>query len=199
MDEGLIKLDGDDITRLSLSRRRPCRAKKQVVFQDPYSSLNPRRTVADLIMQGPLLAGVPRRQAEAEMRELLKIVGLRAEAERRFPHEFSGGQRQRVGIARALAMKPEILIADEPVSALDVTVQKQVLELLERIQIDMRLTMIFITHDLRVASQICDRLVVMKSGKIIEEGDAADVFGNPQADYTKALLAAMPAMPSPAA
>lgn len=199
VDDGVIKLDGDDITRLSRSRMRPYRAKMQVVFQDPYSSLNPKRTVGDLITQGPLLCGVPRRQAEADMRELLKIVGLRPEAEQRFPHEFSGGQRQRVGIARALAMKPEILIADEPVSALDVTVQKQVLDLLERIQNQMQLTMIFITHDLRVASQICDRLIVMKSGKIVEEGDAADVFGNPKDEYTMALLAAMPAMPAPAA
>jgi len=197
VDDGRIQLDGDDITRLSRRQLRPYRSKMQVVFQDPFSSLNPRRTVGDLITQGPILNGVSREQAYAEMQELLKIVGLRPEAQDRYPHEFSGGQRQRVGIARALAMKPEFLIADEPVSALDVTVQKQVLDLLERIQRDMNLTMFFITHDLRVASQICDRLIVMMQGRIVEEGATADVFLQPKAEYTKALLAAMPEIKKP--
>lgn len=194
IDEGQILINGDDITNLTRGEMRPFRSKMQVIFQDPFSSLNPRRTVGDLISQGAILNGTSERQALTEMRELLNIVGLRPEAEGRYPHEFSGGQRQRVGIARALAMKPEFLIADEPVSALDVTVQKQVLDLLEKIQQDMKITMFFITHDLRVASQICDRLIVMKHGKIVEEGATADVFLRPKDDYTKALLAAMPAL-----
>jgi len=163
-----------------------------MIFQDPFASLNPRMKAGDIIAQGPVIQGHSKDVARERARELISIVGLDERAFDRYPHEFSGGQRQRVGIERALALNPEILIADEPVSALDVSIQAQILSLLDKIRDQMNLSMIFITNDLRVAAQVCDRLAVMRYGEIVETGATADVFSAPQHSYTKALLAAVP-------
>ena len=191
-DAGRVSIDGQD--RLALSKpdlRRDAR-RIQMVFQDPYASLNPRRRVGELVAQGPMVHGTPRAEAMAQARELFGLVGLDAASLDRFPHEFSGGQRQRIGLARALAMKPEVLVADEPVSALDVSVQAQVLRLLAELREQLGLSMVFITHDLRVAAQLCDRIAVMRNGSVVEEGAAAEIFANPRHDYTRALFAAVP-------
>jgi peptide/nickel transport system ATP-binding protein len=164
----------------------------QMVFQDPFSSLNPRRRVGDIVTQGPVARGEAPREAREHARELFELVGLNADALDRFPHEFSGGQRQRIGLARALAMRPRVLVADEPVSALDVSVQAQVLRLLARLKSELGLSMIFITHDLRIAAQLCDSLAVMKSGSVVEYGDTAAIFRAPSHPYTRALLDAIP-------
>ena len=171
---------------------RPHRANIQMVFQDPFASLNPRTRVGKIIAQGPLIQGKSKKEAQAQARELLSIVGLDERAYDRFPHEFSGGQRQRIGIARSLALNPDVLVADEPVSALDVSIQAQILQLLDDIRDQMSLSMIFITHDLRVAAQVCDRLVVMRNGELVEAGDTEELFKAPKAPYTKELLAAVP-------
>jgi peptide/nickel transport system ATP-binding protein len=168
------------------------RRRVQIVFQDPYRSLNPRRTVGAAIVEGPMNYGATREEAIARARELLGLVRMDAQALDRYPHEFSGGQRQRICIARALAMSPDLLIADEAVSALDVSVQKQVLELLDEIRQRLNLAVLFITHDLRVAAQICDYVAVMSKGRVVEYGSAEQVFGSPRDDYTKALFAAAP-------
>jgi len=196
---GLLPPDGGDITLagepLSFKGARARRAhaqRVQMVFQDPYGSLNPRQRVGEIVAQGPIVHGTPRREALARAQELFELVGLSPDAVRRFPHEFSGGQRQRVGLARALAMRPKVLIADEPVSALDVSVQAQVLALLARLREQLGLSIVFITHDLRVAARVCDHIAVMKSGRVVEEGVCADVFSNPSHPYTQALLAAVP-------
>ena len=191
-DSGSILLDDVDITSLGRSEMRPFRKRIQMVFQDPFASLNPRIKVGQIISQGPMIQGEARESAEARARELLEIVGLDERAFNRYPHEFSGGQRQRIGIARALALDPEILVADEPVSALDVSIQAQILELLDEIREKMNLSMMFITHDLRVAAQVCDRLAVMRYGEIVETGATGDIFNNPQHSYTQELLAAVP-------
>ncbi len=191
-DSGEILLDGVDLRPLGRAAMRPYRAKIQMVFQDPYASLNPRTRVGKVIAQGPMIQGMGAAEAEAKARELLGIVGLDERAFDRFPHEFSGGQRQRIGVARALALEPEVLVADEPVSALDVSIQDQILKLLDEIRERMNLSMVFITHDLRVAAQVCDRLAVMRYGEVVEEGPTAAVFADPQDDYTKALLDAVP-------
>jgi peptide/nickel transport system ATP-binding protein len=163
-----------------------------MVFQDPYASRNPRRRAGELVAQGPIAHGMPRARALAKARELFALVGLDPAAIDRFPHEFSGGQRQRIGLARALALDPEILVADEPVSALDVSVQAQVLRLLAELKARLGLSMLFVTHDLRVAAQICDMVAVMKEGSVVEAGRVADVFLNPQHPYTRELLEAIP-------
>jgi len=163
-----------------------------VVFQDPYRSLNPRLTVGESIIEGALNSGVERHKAWARAEELMHLVRLRPDALHRYPHEFSGGQRQRICIARALACEPELLIADEAVSALDVSVQAQILELLDDIQKRLRIGMLFITHDLRVANQICDRIIVMHGGGIVEHGPTRAIFANPAHDYTRSLLDAIP-------
>ena len=191
-DAGSISLDGTDLLRLTRREMRRQAARVQMVFQDPFASLNPRRRAGDLVAQGPMLHGVGRAEAAARARELFALVGLRPDAVDRFPHEFSGGQRQRIGLARALALRPEVLVADEAVSALDVSVQAQVLRLLADLRARLGLSMIFITHDLRVAAQVCDRVAVMRAGTVVEQGEAAAVLGAPRHPYTQALIAAVP-------
>ena len=191
-DRGAIMLDGDDIAGLSRARLRPYRKTLQMVFQDPFASLNPRWRVGDIVAQGPIIHGTPRKVALEEARELLRLVGLDPKAADRYPHEFSGGQRQRIGIARALAVKPKLIIADEPVSALDVSVQRQVLELLDELRKTFDLSMLFITHDLRVAAHVCEEIAVMKDGMIVEQGSTADIFAKPRHAYTQALLDSVP-------
>lgn len=167
-------------------------AARQIVFQDPYASLDPRLKVGESIIRGPMAFGTSRAEARAKAEKWLVRVGLGAGALDRFPHEFSGGQRQRICIARALALDPTFLIADEAVSALDVSVQAQVLELLSELKAEMGLTMLFITHDLRVAREIADRIVVMQRGAIVEQSTAEQLFGAPKSDYTRSLLDAVP-------
>jgi peptide/nickel transport system ATP-binding protein len=191
-DSGEILLGNEAMTGLGRRRLRPFRRRIQMIFQDPYASLDPRQRVGDIIAEGPLIHGASAATARARVSELLDLVGLSAGTADRYPHEFSGGQRQRIGIARALALEPEILVADEAVSALDVSVQAQVLRLLAEIKGRLGLTMLFVTHDLRVALQICDRIAVMRAGQIVEIGDAAAVHGAPVHPYTKALFAAVP-------
>jgi peptide/nickel transport system ATP-binding protein len=190
--EGEVWLGADPIGRLPRRRLRPHRRRVQVVFQDPYRSLNPRRTVGQSIVEGPVNFGTPPERARERARELLRLVRLDPGALDRYPHQFSGGQRQRIAIARALAMEPELLIADEAVSALDVSVQAQVLELLDEIRTRLELAVLFITHDLRVAAQVCDRVAVMQGGRVVEEGEAAEVLTTPRHPYTRALLEAAP-------
>ncbi len=191
-DSGRILLEEVDLRPLGRAAMRPYRAKIQMVFQDPYASLNPRTKVGKIIAQGPLLQGQSKSEAEKRAKKLLKIVGLDERAYNRFPHEFSGGQRQRIGVARALALDPEVLIADEPVSALDVSIQAQILKLLDDIRKRLSLSMIFITHDLRVAAQVCDRIAVMRHGRVVETGPTAALFADPKDSYTRELLAAVP-------
>ncbi|BAQ47788.1 MULTISPECIES: ABC transporter ATP-binding protein [Methylobacterium] len=191
-ETGTIRLGDTDLASLSRRAMRAEARRVQMVFQDPFASLNPRRRAGELVAQGPMLHGVSRADAMAKARELFGLVGLDPAAMDRLPHEFSGGQRQRIGLARALALEPELLVADEPVSALDVSVQAQVLALLDRLRDRLGLSMLFITHDLRVAGQICDRIAVMKDGQVVEAGPTAEVFSAPQAAYTRALLDAVP-------
>jgi peptide/nickel transport system ATP-binding protein len=189
---GGVRLAGNEISMLTRGLLQPHRKRIQIVFQDPYRSLNPRISVGDSIAEGPINYGTPRAQALARARELLELVGLPAESVSRFPHQFSGGQRQRVAIARALALDPDVLVADEAVSALDVSVQAQVLELLDEIQRRLGIAILFITHDLRVAAQICDDVVVMQKGRIVEQGPAGEILTHPKEAYTRALLEAAP-------
>ena len=191
-DTGTIRFDGTDLRPLSRAGWAPFRKKIQMVFQDPYASLNPRRRVADIVAEGPVANGATRPAARARALELLRLVQLDPAAADRFPHEFSGGQRQRIGIARALAMDPVLLVADEPVSALDVSVQAEILRLLEDLRDRLGLTMLFITHDLRVAAQVCDRVAVMQRGRIVEQGPTQDVFARPTHPYTQSLLDSVP-------
>jgi peptide/nickel transport system ATP-binding protein len=189
---GGVRLVGNEISHLSRMLLQPHRKRIQIVFQDPYRSLNPRVTVGESIAEGPINYGMPRSQALAKARELLELVDLPPDAISRYPHQFSGGQRQRVAIARALALDPDVLVADEAVSALDVSVQAQVLDLFDQIQKRLGIALLFITHDLRVAAQICDDVAVMQHGRIVEQGPAADVLSRPQEAYTRTLLDAAP-------
>jgi peptide/nickel transport system ATP-binding protein len=189
---GRIAVDGTDLTRLSGATLRQFCRKVQIVFQDPYRSLNPRRPVGSSIAEGLTNFGMGSRDARQRARELMTLVRLDPDGIDRFPHEFSGGQRQRICIARALALEPAILIADEAVSALDVSVQADVLRLLDDIRKRLDLTLVFITHDLRVAAQISDRVAVMLNGEIVESGRTGDVFARPQHVYTRALFDAAP-------
>ena len=191
-DGGRILFEGHDIAKLSQSDFRPLRPLIQMIFQDPFASLNPRSTIGHILTVGPVAHGMSYPQAREEARALLSHVGLDAGAFGRYPHEFSGGQRQRIGIARALMFKPKLLVADEAVSALDVSIQAQILELLDQIQRETGVSMIFITHDLRVASQICDEIAVMQKGRIVEHGPPSQIFLNPQSAYTRELVAAIP-------
>jgi peptide/nickel transport system ATP-binding protein len=189
---GNIYLGRDEVAQLSRRRLRQHRRRIQIVFQDPYRSLNPRRTVGDSIIEGPVNYGLSRADAMQRAKGLMQLVRLDANSLDRYPHQFSGGQRQRICIARALAMEPELLIADEAVSALDVSVQAQVLELLDSLRIRLNLAVLFITHDLRVAAQVCDTVAVMHRGRIVEHGPIAEVFQAPKHEYTQSLLAAAP-------
>lgn len=191
-DNGDILWRGAKVRGMNRSALRQYRRKAQIVFQDPWSSLDPRLKVGESILRGPVAFGMPRAEAALIARQWLERVGLGGQAFDRFPHEFSGGQRQRICIARALALDPELLIADEAVSALDVSVQSQVLDLLAGLKAEMGLSMLFITHDLRVAREVADRIIVMQKGRIVEENTAADLFGNPADPYTRSLLEAVP-------
>lgn len=191
-DDGSVLVKGKDISVYSRRALHPYRKEIQIVFQDPYGSLNPRRTIGDQLIEGPVNFGVSRDKALERARELMRIVRLEPDALNRYPAQFSGGQRQRICIARALMVEPKVLIADEAVSALDVSVQKEVLNLLKEIRDTMGLTVLFITHDLRVAAQVCDNLIVMQKGEIVERGTVDQVFGAPKHPYTQKLLAAQP-------
>jgi peptide/nickel transport system ATP-binding protein len=189
---GTIRIKDTDVARLARGKLRPLRRRVQIVFQDPYRSLNPRRRVGESLIEGLLNFGVPREKALAKATELMRVVGLDKSAMERYPHQFSGGQRQRICIARALGLEPDLLVADEAVSALDVSVQAQVLELLEDIRKLTGIAVLFITHDLRVAAQICDTIAVMQHGRVVESGPAYEVLSSPRQAYTQALIEAAP-------
>ena len=194
--EGRIIISGDDITDQSVRELRGRRSEMQLIFQDPFSSLDPRTTVGESIAEGLRVAGMKRNARLNRVDEVLDLVGLEPYHGRRFPHEFSGGQRQRVGIARALAVNPTFLVLDEPVSALDVSIQSQILNLLKELQQKLNLTMLFIAHDLSVVEHLCDRIAVMYLGKIVEVAKRDDLFDRPTHPYTEALLSAIP-VPDP--
>lgn len=189
---GVIRINDQDVARLPAGKLRPLRQRVQIVFQDPYRSLNPRRRIGESLIEGLLNYGTTRETALEKAAELMRVVGMGPEAMNRYPHQFSGGQRQRICIARALALEPDLLVADEAVSALDVSVQAQVLKLLEDIRAMTGIAVLFITHDLRVAAQICDTIVVMQQGRVVESGPAHDVLASPREAYTQALIDAAP-------
>jgi peptide/nickel transport system ATP-binding protein len=193
-DAGEVRLAGIDRNLLQLSSRelKPVRRRIQMVFQDPHGSLNPRRTVFEIVAQGLFAHGWSRERAKERVAELLELVALDPGAAERYPGAFSGGQRQRIGLARALALEPEVIVADEPVSALDVSIQARVLDLLADLQRRFRLGLLFITHDLRVAAQICDRVAVMHQGRIVELGPSAEVLFEPRHAYTRLLIDSIP-------
>jgi oligopeptide transport system ATP-binding protein len=197
---GLIKYRGEDITRLSGRALKAVRRNIQMVFQDPYTSLNPRMTVGDIIGEPYEIhpEAAPKGDRRKRVRELLDVVGLNPEYINRYPHQFSGGQRQRIGIARGLALRPEVIVADEPVSALDVSVQAQVINLLDRLQNDLDLSYVFIAHDLSIVRHISDRVGVMYLGRIVEIGRDEEIYEHPTHPYTQALLSAVP-VPDPEA
>jgi peptide/nickel transport system ATP-binding protein/oligopeptide transport system ATP-binding protein len=188
--EGTIRFDGEDITNTSQRKLRRIRREMQMIFQDPYSSLNPRKSVGQIV--GAPFAIHGDRNARVRVQELLETVGLSPEHYNRYPHEFSGGQRQRIGVARALALSPKLIVCDEPVSALDVSIQAQVLTLLRSLQDDFNLTYVFISHDLSVIRQIADRVAVKYLGRIVELGDGDAIYDRPKHPYTAALLSAVP-------
>jgi len=194
---GEIIFQGEDISKYNRKKMKPLRSKMQMIFQDPYSSLNPRHTVGTIVESGFDIHGVnPTKGRKEAVQELLELVGLNPEHINRFPHEFSGGQRQRIRIARALALRPNLIIADEPVSALDVSIQAQVVNLLDDLQKELGLSYLFVAHDLSVVQHISDRVVVMYLGKVMEVSKTKELFENPKHPYTKALLSAVP-IPDP--
>jgi oligopeptide transport system ATP-binding protein len=196
---GSVRFMGQELTELGREDIRRMRREMQIVFQDPYSSLDPRMTVGDIVAEPIQVHGVGSRRTRREtVRQLLDVVGFNPNYTNRYPHEFSGGQRQRIGIARALALNPKLIVCDEPVSALDVSIQAQILNLLKDLQRDFGLTYLFIAHDLAVVRTMSDRIAVMTRGKLVEIGPAEEVYTNPQDAYTKALLAAVP-VPDPRA
>jgi oligopeptide/dipeptide ABC transporter ATP-binding protein len=196
-DDGSLRFAGQDLLAASPAELRALRKNIQVVFQDPYASLDPRATVADSIAEGLRAHGVPKHQRRNRVDEVMDLVGLDPALARRFPHEFSGGQRQRIGIARALAVDPKFLIADEPVSALDVSIRSQILNLLRDLQRRLGFTIMFVSHDLAVVEHLCDRVAVMYLGQIVELGSRDELFDHPGHPYTKALLSSVP-IPDPA-
>jgi oligopeptide/dipeptide ABC transporter ATP-binding protein len=195
---GEVRFRGEDVLAMDRRRLRRVRRDMQIVFQDPYASLNPRMLVSSIVAEPLVIHGMPRAEATVRARELLELVRLRPEHANRYPHEFSSGQRQRIGVARALALEPDVLILDEPVSALDVSIRAGVLNLLEQLRDDLGLSYLFISHDLSVVRHICDRVAVMHMGKIMEIGSRADIYERPTHPYTQALLSAVP-LPDPRA
>jgi oligopeptide/dipeptide ABC transporter ATP-binding protein len=195
---GTIRFDGEDISRVSKRKLKPVRREMQMIFQDPYSSLNPRKTVGAIIAEPFAIHGLEkgRQQRRRAVQELMEQVGLNPEHYNRLPHEFSGGQRQRIGVARAIALKPKLIIADEPVSALDVSIQAQILNLLRDLQRELGLTIVFIAHDLSVVRHMCNRVAVMYLGKIVELADNEQLYDHPRHPYSGALLSAVP-VPDP--
>jgi peptide/nickel transport system ATP-binding protein/oligopeptide transport system ATP-binding protein len=188
---GKVLFEGRDITRTSQRRLRPLRQEMQIIFQDPYSSLNPRKSVGQIVAE-PFAIHHTTKDAKSRVRELLARVGLNPEHYNRYPHEFSGGQRQRIGVARALALQPKLIVCDEPVSALDVSVQAQILNLLKSLQREFNLTYVFISHDLSVIRQVSDRIAVMYLGRVVELADSELLYEHPRHPYTAALLSAVP-------
>ena len=197
---GSVNLEGENLLKLNNSKLREMRKRMQIIFQDPFSSLNPRMRVQDIIAEGIKVHNklISKKERLIKVAELMEEVGLQAEQMSRYPHEFSGGQRQRVGIARALAVNPEFIVADESVSALDVSVQAQILNLMLSLREKHNLTILFIAHDLSVVEYLCDEVVVLYLGKVVEWGNAKEVYSNPQHPYTRALLSAVP-VPDPRA
>jgi oligopeptide/dipeptide ABC transporter ATP-binding protein len=191
---GSIRINGQEIADLKHSEVKPMRREIQMIFQDPYSSLNPRRTVGAIISEPFHIHGMhpDKDERKRAVQELMDTVGLNPEHYNRYPHEFSGGQRQRIGVARALALKPKVIVADEPVSALDVSIQAQILNLLRDLQADLGLTLIFIAHDLSVVRHMCDRIAVMYLGKIVELASSDQLYSHPRHPYTGALMSAVP-------
>jgi oligopeptide transport system ATP-binding protein len=194
---GSIRFDGKELTKLSGEHLRRVRQDMQIVFQDPYSSLDPRMTVGNIVSEPLEVHGMGTRKSRREtVRRLLEVVGFNPNFTNRYPHEFSGGQRQRIGIARALALSPKLIVCDEPVSALDVSIQAQILNLLKDLQRDFGLTYLFISHDLAVVRTMADEIAVMNRGKLVEVGPAEEIYANPKDEYTKALFTAVP-VPDP--
>jgi ABC-type oligopeptide transport system ATPase subunit len=196
---GSVRFQGEELTTLGRDELRRMRRQMQIVFQDPYSSLDPRMTVGNIVAEPLVVHGVgTRRDRRARVAELLEVVGFDPRYTNRYPHEFSGGQRQRIGIARALALSPRLIVCDEPVSALDVSIQAQILNLLKGLQREFDLAYLFIAHDLAVVRAMSDRIAVMHAGRIVETGDAEDIYAAPREPYTQALLSAVP-VPDPRA
>jgi oligopeptide transport system ATP-binding protein len=194
---GSVRFMGKELTELKREELRRTRREMQIVFQDPYASLDPRMTVGNIVAEPLVVHGVGSRRTRSEtVRRLLEVVGFNPNFTNRYPHEFSGGQRQRIGIARALALNPKLIVCDEPVSALDVSIQAQILNLLKDLQHEFGLTYLFIAHDLAVVRAMSDRIAVMNQGRLVEIGPAEEVYANPQDEYTQALLAAVP-VPDP--
>jgi peptide/nickel transport system ATP-binding protein len=197
--EGKVLFDGTDVTLADREELRKLRRRMQIIFQDPFASLNPRMKVGEIVGEPLLVSGLAKgRELRDRVAEILKKVGIGPEAIGKYPHEFSGGQRQRIGIARAISVKPELIVADEPLSALDVSIQAQVLNLLKDLQDEFSLSFLFITHDLNIVRYFCDKVAVMNRGKIVESGTAETIYNSPKDPYTKALLKAIP-IPDPRA
>ena len=194
--DGRIIFDGHDITRITENEMLPFRKRIQMIFQDPYASLNPRMTVGDIVREPMIIHGIPKDEHQDRVNHLLRLVGLNSEQSGRYPHEFSGGQRQRIGIARALAVEPELIICDEPISALDVSIQAQIVNMLEDLQKSLGLTYLFIAHDLSMVRHISTRVAVMYLGKIVELAESDELYTNPKHPYTISLMSSIP-VPDP--